>query len=41
VISVAGKGKDGMKIKSAGNLYSCGPGGIHVFAPDAISLGVI
>jgi gluconolactonase len=32
---------DGMKIDSAGNIYSCGPGGIHVFAPDAASLGVI
>jgi gluconolactonase len=32
---------DGMKIDSAGNVYSCGPGGIHVFAPDATSLGVI
>jgi len=32
---------DGMKIDSAGNLYCCGPGGIHVFAPDATSLGVI
>ena len=26
---------DGMKIDSAGNVYCCGPGGIHVFAPDA------
>jgi gluconolactonase len=32
---------DGMKIDSAGNLYCCGPGGIHVFAPAATSLGVI
>ena len=32
---------DGMKIDSAGNLYCCGPGGIHVFAPDATALGVI
>ena len=32
---------DGMKIDSAGDLYSCGPGGIHVFAPDATCLGVI
>jgi gluconolactonase len=39
-----GKGEgapDGMKIDSAGNLYCCGPGGIHVFAPDAQCLGVI
>jgi gluconolactonase len=26
---------DGMKIDSAGNVYCCGPGGIHVFDPDA------
>jgi gluconolactonase len=32
---------DGMKIDSSGNVYSCGPGGIHVFAPDATCLGVI
>jgi gluconolactonase len=32
---------DGMKIDSAGNVYCCGPGGIHVFGPDAGCLGVI
>jgi gluconolactonase len=32
---------DGMKLDSAGNLFCCGPGGIHVFAPDATSLGVV
>jgi gluconolactonase len=32
---------DGLKIDSAGNVYSCGPGGLHVFAPDATCLGVI
>jgi gluconolactonase len=32
---------DGMKIDGAGNLYCTGPGGIHVFAPDATWLGVI
>ncbi len=32
---------DGMKIDSAGNLFCTGPGGIHVFAPDAGCLGVI
>jgi gluconolactonase len=32
---------DGMKIDSAGNVYCCGPGGIHVFSPKAICLGVI
>ncbi len=37
-----GKGApDGMKLDSAGNVYCCGPGGIHVFSPDAVSLGVI
>jgi gluconolactonase len=34
-------GPDGMKIDSAGNLDCCGPGGVHVFAPDAHCLGVI
>jgi gluconolactonase len=32
---------DGMKLDSEGNIYCCGPGGIHVFGPDAASLGVI
>ena len=32
---------DGMKIDSAGNVYCCGPGGIHVFSPEANCLGVI
>lgn len=32
---------DGMKIDRDGNVYCCGPGGIHVFAPDATCLGVI
>ena len=32
---------DGMKIDSQGNVYCCGPGGIHVFAPDATCLGVV
>jgi len=37
-----GKGApDGMKVDSAGNVYCCGPGGIHVFATDASCLGVI
>jgi len=36
-----GGAPDGMKIDSRGNLYCCGPGGIHVFAADATSLGVI
>jgi gluconolactonase len=32
---------DGMKIDQAGTLFCCGPGGIHVFAPDATCLGVL
>jgi gluconolactonase len=32
---------DGMKIDSRGNVYCCGPGGVHVFADDATCLGVI
>lgn len=32
---------DGMKADSAGNIYCTGPGGVHLFAPDATSLGVI
>jgi gluconolactonase len=36
-----GGAPDGMKIDSEGNLLSCGPGGIHVFDPDANCLGVI
>jgi gluconolactonase len=32
---------DGMKIDSAGNLYCCGSGGIHVFDPDARRIGII
>ena len=34
-------GPDGLKIDSRGNVYCCGPGGIHVFAPDSTCLGVI
>ena len=32
---------DGMKVDSEGNLYCCGPGGIHVFDESAACLGVI
>jgi gluconolactonase len=32
---------DGMKFDSAGHLYCCGPGGIHVFDSAAHSLGVL
>lgn len=34
-------GPDGMKIDVESNLYSCGPGGIHVFDPQGTCLGVI
>jgi gluconolactonase len=32
---------DGMKMDSEGNIYCCGPGGIHVFDAQANCLGVI
>jgi len=32
---------DGMKIDSAGNVFCCGPGGVHVFDSSGASLGVI
>ena len=32
---------DGMKVNSQGHVFSCGPGGIHIFTPDAVCLGVI
>jgi gluconolactonase len=32
---------DGMKIDSVGNIYCAGPGGIHVFDPQATCLGVV
>jgi gluconolactonase len=32
---------DGMKVDSQDHIFSCGPGGIHIFAPDAVCLGVI
>ena len=32
---------DGMKTDSEDNVYCTGPGGVHVFAPDATCLGVI
>jgi gluconolactonase len=32
---------DGLKIDSRGNVYCCGPGGIHVFDPEGVSLGII
>jgi len=30
---------DGMKVDVAGNLFACGPGGVHVFSPDGTLLG--
>ena len=32
---------DGMKVDSEGNIYSTGPGGCWVFAPDSALLGII
>lgn len=34
-------GADGLKTDSQGNVYCTGPGGIHVFSPEGICLGVI
>ena len=40
--SVEGPGApDGMKVDSAGHLWCCGPGGLHVFDADARCLGVL
>jgi gluconolactonase len=42
--TVAGTGAgdpDGLKTDTAGNVYCTGPGGLHVFAPDATCLGVL
>jgi gluconolactonase len=32
---------DGMKVDSEGNLFCCGPGGVHVFSPEGQCLGVV
>ena len=43
-VEVCGEGDgvpDGMKTDSRNNLYTTGPGGIHVFASDKTELGVI
>lgn len=32
---------DGMKVDAAGNVWSAGPGGIHVFRPDGALLGIV
>ena len=42
VTSGEGEGApDGLKIDSAGNVYCSGPGGVHVFDPEGVCLGVI
>ncbi len=41
---VRGEGRgvpDGLKADAAGRVYCAGPGGIHIFTPDAVCLGVI
>jgi len=41
-VSGAGTGvPDGLKVDRDGNVYSCGPGGLHVFSPSGHCLGVI
>ncbi len=32
---------DGMKVDSEGNVFCCGPGGVHVFSPEGRCLGVV
>ncbi len=32
---------DGLKVDNRGNLYCCGPGGVYLFSPEAVLLGVI
>jgi len=34
-------GPDGMKVDSAGNVYCCGPGGVHIFDASGAVLGVV
>jgi gluconolactonase len=41
VTGTGGGAPDGMKVDRDGHLYCCGPGGLHVFGPDARPLGVI
>lgn len=41
---VSGEGEgapDGLKVDIEGNVYCCGPNGLHVFAPDGTCLGVV
>jgi gluconolactonase len=30
-----------MKVDSEGNVFCCGPGGVHVFSPEGLCLGVV
>lgn len=32
---------DGLKVDEKGNLYCAGPGGIYIFSPDAVLLGLV
>lgn len=32
---------DGLKVDVDGNLWATGPGGVHIFSPDAVHLGMI
>lgn len=32
---------DGLKVDTEGNIFSCGPGGVHIFAPNGNLLGII
>lgn len=41
VMGIGEGAPDGMKLDQRGNLWCTGPGGIHVFAPDAACLGVL
>jgi gluconolactonase len=41
VVGTAYGAPDGMKIDREGNVYCCGPGGIHVFTPSGQLLGII
>jgi len=34
-------GPDGMKLDSDGNVWTTGPGGLHIFGPDGAKLGVL
>jgi len=39
---IAGPGvADGMKLDENGNIYACGPGGIHVFSPEGEAINLI